>query len=967
MATAFNPSSVIANVSVEAPDFSMLTKAAASVQGRYLEGFNKYKSTITSLLNANITSDDNKKFRSEYFKKIDEYLNNLSGVDFSNPGNVSVASALMEPLVKDREFVTDLNFSSMQASERSKLEQVRSSTDEKVFSQYSPVMEAAMGYAEQDMKNAKRGNGSIFKVSPQKFVPFANIQNVLNEAAAKQKLQIKEDRLTGAYIVTDVNGRQAIPNFTDWARQQMGDTYDQQFLVSGKVKVRQQIDALMQSDPNMTKEQAYQQVAKDNSLGIYANHEDYKKGLNDGIANIDIELKKIKNKYKNYVPKGSQDEQMYNQLSELKTKYETELADLASNQTDKDQQIQNVFQQFMNNPEYSLLPSMKDSLAKGWAQTYAMSNAERSIQVNQKVLQDENHAWQKFMAGYNFDLDLKRKNADYLYGIEEKKLDWEIFKKQEDYKLNNDKDKATFQARLDFEKALAGAGGGSGSGGGGGNFGTGKITPGAPRSAEQDIDLNQMYQNQLSDLQTTALDGYLNETVLQAATHDSDKYLHTAAQSALMNVMQNYATYGKPGSKTFQGANDQYKKDYNTALGFLKLINGNINAINSTSDIPNTILAGVRSYSGDFLKYKEANDKVRQGALAFSDYVSLKKKEEEMIKNLPESYKTTEYWVEEKDKNGKPTGRTIPRTDASNSWYSRLPLVGGYAFTEEKRDAFLERIIPNYNALKNRAGERSSTANIVNDPKSFNYNAIGELIQKAYKIDGIGSNKGSKEDIEDYRKWQTKYGNLGAQLANYFVPSFNIAKLPTGDFRIEVPLQTKKDGTPLLGGANEPSAVFYVSASDANNIWGATGETSFLGKTYNYPVYGDLSNVANYFRQAGEPVSWIIDGLAKGSSKVDLPSYMFTHGIEDGYITFDKVKSELYVGVKARGRWKEYPADITYGEYLNNQSGKSQEINSLIEQTLNTVKNYIISDMEKNQRTHAQNVVNNSNNYVKLS
>ncbi len=303
MATAFNPSSVIANVSVEAPDFSMLTKAAASVQGRYLEGFNKYKSTITSLLNANITSDDNKKFRSEYFKKIDEYLNNLSGVDFSNPGNVSVASALMEPLVKDREFVTDLNFSSMQASERSKLEQVRSSTDEKVFSQYSPVMEAAMGYAEQDMKNAKRGNGSIFKVSPQKFVPFANIQNVLNEAAAKQKLQIKEDRLTGAYIVTDVNGRQAIPNFTDWARQQMGDTYDQQFLVSGKVKVRQQIDALMQSDPNMTKEQAYQQVAKDNSLGIYANHEDYKKGLNDGIANIDIELKKIKNKYKNYVPK----------------------------------------------------------------------------------------------------------------------------------------------------------------------------------------------------------------------------------------------------------------------------------------------------------------------------------------------------------------------------------------------------------------------------------------------------------------------------------------------------------------------------------------------------------------------------------------------------------------------------------------------------------------------------------------
>jgi hypothetical protein len=101
MATAFNPSSVIPDISVEAPDFSMLTRAASSVQGRYLEGFNRYRSTLSSLLNANITSDDNKKFRSEYFKKIDEYLTNLSGVDFSNPANASVANTLIDPLVKD--------------------------------------------------------------------------------------------------------------------------------------------------------------------------------------------------------------------------------------------------------------------------------------------------------------------------------------------------------------------------------------------------------------------------------------------------------------------------------------------------------------------------------------------------------------------------------------------------------------------------------------------------------------------------------------------------------------------------------------------------------------------------------------------------------------------------------------------------------------------------------------------------
>ena len=44
MASSFNPSSVISDVNIAAPDFALMSKAASSVQGRYLQGFNQLKS-----------------------------------------------------------------------------------------------------------------------------------------------------------------------------------------------------------------------------------------------------------------------------------------------------------------------------------------------------------------------------------------------------------------------------------------------------------------------------------------------------------------------------------------------------------------------------------------------------------------------------------------------------------------------------------------------------------------------------------------------------------------------------------------------------------------------------------------------------------------------------------------------------------------------------------------------------------
>jgi hypothetical protein len=565
MATGFRPTSVIQDITVEAPDYSLLTKAATSLENRYLDGFNKYKSTITSLMNAKIRSTDNINFRSEYFKKIDEYLNNLSGVDFSNAANVHVAEVLMDPLIKDPEFVTDLNTSMMQDAERNKMEQVRTSNDPKVNSQYDPIMARAMDYNDEDMKNAKRGDGSIYKVGVQRFVPFSNIQNILNEAAAKQKLEIKTDHLTGAYIVTDLNGKQAVPNFTQWARAQLGSNYDEQLLVTGKVNVRQAVDNLMASDPKMTKELAYQQVAKEKSLNVYNNYTDYMTSLSNGVATIDKQMKDLRNYWHNKIPKGSDDEAMYNQLKNLRVEYQKEIADSTAHTADKEQALQTSFQQFMNNPEYALLGSLKDNIAKSWAQGFANARVGHKIEVNKKVLQDEDHAFRKALE--------ETKHANKM-----KELDAKAAAKR--------------QLAIDEGKILS-------------------VTEGGSFTQKDATDPLNNYKNAKTKLFENSIAGYLDETVLATAAGDKVTDLnYTEVSDALKYLIDNFNE--KDIEKTPQ---------YAAAKEYLRKIDGNVSKIESPFQIMRLIARGVSTFKGDHEQWNTANNTVKKANGYYQQYI----------------------------------------------------------------------------------------------------------------------------------------------------------------------------------------------------------------------------------------------------------------------------------------------------------------------------------------------------------
>jgi hypothetical protein len=906
---AFTPRNVISDISIPAPDFGLMAKSAQAVQSRYLEGFNKAQSYYKSLLNADITSKDNEQYRSEYFKKVNTYLTNISGVDFSNPANVKAATDLFQPLVKDKDFVTDLSWTSMQNAEKNKLDEVKNSTDEKVRSQYSPIMEKAMGYSYQDMQEAKRGDGSISKVGVQKYVPFQNIQNSLNQAAKDLNLNVSVDKVSGMYIITDKNGADAFPAFLQWSRQQMGNTFDEQLLVTGKVGVRSQLESMMQGDPKLTKEQAYQQIAKNNSLGIYKNFDDYKSSLNQGIQSINKQIDEIKSKHSSKVSRNDPDYQRVAQLKLLKKKYETELSGLDQS---KSKDIETAFNQFMANPEYAMLPLLKDDIAKQWAQGYASTHYEHEIKENQVAMQLQRQSWEEAMA--------------------EKKQRWA----QENIRL---KEGLRFETDLALGKLK------------------GEISDVATAPAEDGgvQDQYDMYQKDKEKLIDKAIQGYFNPTVLEIAAGSPNLtqtlgISYPTLSNSLKNVMDNFSKYGKDPSK-----NPQFASDYAKVLKFVQRINPRMTKISNVGDIMTVIDQGVAQYKGgNATKLKEARSVLGNAQQSFTEYVSLNNYEVGALKKLKEA-KSDFYSFEYFDKEiYKTTGRLVPRADLSSA--TRLALI--------------EQITPNFGRYSNKTGSKNTGFVVSTNPEKFNYNLIDEVIQNQKFVSDIAN--ATELDTKKSEEILKTISNSGGEYSDIFNPNgmkaYKFTYHNKEYMKVTIPLKTDKDGNKKIQGIASGGITFYIPKEKALGMWKGLATKSIMGQSYQTPVSPDLYSIPNQLFQENDPVSWIHDGLST-SNRVTFPSYLkTTYGVSYGALEFDALKGDLYITLQADGKVDTRPIKIG-GQILNRNDYNADparytnSINSSIIEFLSGYNDKKMSSLYQAEESHRLAMMNNPSAY----
>lgn len=382
--------SPIADIKPWSPDWSFLSQVYGVTQARFDKGFNQVKNLYNSVLNSPLTNSENQQFRQGMFEKIQASLRDVSALDLSDPTNVMRAQSLLNPISEDKELAYDMYVTKHHGNQKSIMDTYKNSTDAKIRAQYNDYSKLDLMFAEDDMRKAKRGDGSITSVQPRDFTPFEDINDYLSSAAKDAKLQVKFANPDGkGYILTYTNGKYAEVPFSNWAQMTIGNRFDRQFGVIGRVTAENQVRDLISQ--GMSKTEATQQVAKTLSADYMSTQKKELEETANNLTGVESQLQTIKDLYPQGIPSGRADIlDKYNKLNELRT-------ELMNNKTQSESEIKKIEE----DPEtytvqnlYGILAGQaKRNSATIWGVSTAQTTAELDIKPDQKVIGDmDRHA-----------------------------------------------------------------------------------------------------------------------------------------------------------------------------------------------------------------------------------------------------------------------------------------------------------------------------------------------------------------------------------------------------------------------------------------------------------------------------------------------------------------------------------------------------------------------------------------------
>jgi hypothetical protein len=354
------------------PDYQFLTQVYGTRQAEYDRGFNMVKNLYNSVLNSAVTNTGNETFRQEAFKKLQGALKSVSNVDLSNPTNIMRAQSLIDPISQDQDLAYDMAVTKFHQVQKQKMEQYKNSTDPKIRAMYSDYSKMDIAFAEEDLRNAKRGDGSLQKVQPREFVPFEDTMEYLRKAAKEQGLEISQATPDGGgYIIKRVNGVGAAPIFSEWAKATMGNRFDRQFQVMGRVTAEGAIRNEM-ANSNVSRDQAIQTLSQ--KMLPVINEKVATKGIeaDSNLKKIDDEIALYEKKYPNgFPPSDPHIKEDYQTLLKKREDYKNTLDDSKSEVA----QMQQQGPQYVASNLYSLFTKeAKDNTAKVFGGTYATAH-----------------------------------------------------------------------------------------------------------------------------------------------------------------------------------------------------------------------------------------------------------------------------------------------------------------------------------------------------------------------------------------------------------------------------------------------------------------------------------------------------------------------------------------------------------------------------------------------------------------
>jgi hypothetical protein len=157
------------------PDYSLLQNVLKTKEMEYERGFAQVKNIYNSLLTAEATNAEDKEAQKAYIAEAEEKLKNLASVDLSLDQNVSVANSVFKPFQEDQELLYDISVTKISKQQLGVGQSFLTSDDDKKRKMHSSISDEFVTIPLDELRRAKRGDGSITAVKPRYYVPAVNL------------------------------------------------------------------------------------------------------------------------------------------------------------------------------------------------------------------------------------------------------------------------------------------------------------------------------------------------------------------------------------------------------------------------------------------------------------------------------------------------------------------------------------------------------------------------------------------------------------------------------------------------------------------------------------------------------------------------------------------------------------------------------------------------------------------------
>jgi len=190
------------------PDFDLIAKGLQVRQARYDQGFSRVKSLYNSVLNSKATNPEDVEKQAQYLKDIENNLKDLPNVDLSLPQNVNSASSIFEPFFDDKELQHDIGVTKLSGQQLSLGQSFLQSDDVKKRAMHSSISDEFVTIPLDELRRAKRGDGSITNVKPRYYVPAVDLTDKFDKYLNSGKLKVIQQTRDGKGAIFErVNGK----------------------------------------------------------------------------------------------------------------------------------------------------------------------------------------------------------------------------------------------------------------------------------------------------------------------------------------------------------------------------------------------------------------------------------------------------------------------------------------------------------------------------------------------------------------------------------------------------------------------------------------------------------------------------------------------------------------------------------------------------------------------------------------